>query len=126
MDDAAFHATGDTIYQLLLIAEEYWDLSERILSVNDMSLPKGGVFDIGGNWHADHYTHHAGKDVDLNRDGIQCEDNKAMAKAVKEVTQSMKKISDAWNTELVCEKSKVPDKPCPEGVKCKYHIDFES
>lgn len=124
-NDVAFHATGPTIYLLILVAEEYKELSGRILSVNDMSLPRGGVFDIKGGWGASHYTHNAGKDADINRDGIQCEDNDEMDDAVAAVTETMQKIDNAWKANLVCEKSP-PDDPCPEGVECKYHIDFES
>jgi len=35
------------------------------LSLNDMSLPWGGVFDINGNWGPDHAWHRYGLDIDI-------------------------------------------------------------
>ena len=35
------------------------------LGYNDMSLPWGGVFDLGRNWHAPHCGHRLGKTIDI-------------------------------------------------------------
>lgn len=72
----AFYGTPDTISTLKEIADKYYALTEnengpetpgRILSVNDMSLPRGGLFDIEADWVKPHKTHRRGTDVDINR-----------------------------------------------------------
>jgi hypothetical protein len=35
------------------------------LAYNDMSLPQGGVFDLGGNWGPSHYEHRLGQNCDM-------------------------------------------------------------
>jgi hypothetical protein len=35
------------------------------LAYNDMSLPQGGVFDLGGNWGPSHYEHRFGQNCDM-------------------------------------------------------------
>jgi len=41
-----------------------------ILSVNDMSLPWGGKFDITGEWTGDHNSHRKGTSIDINKRGF--------------------------------------------------------
>lgn len=91
----AFWATSDTIDLLLLVAEEYWvsttdnftHLGEP-LSVNDMSLPLGGLFDWkvlldpAFEWKTPHITHRQGRDVDINPLGVACQVDKDLKKAV--------------------------------------------
>jgi hypothetical protein len=38
-----------------------------ILSINDMSLERGGVFDISGAWSQPHKLHREGLSVDVDR-----------------------------------------------------------
>jgi len=69
-----YYGKAETIQLLPLIAENYYILKGKKLRINDISLPKGGHFDIKGDWKGAHNTHREGKDVDISRDEI---DNKA-------------------------------------------------
>lgn len=40
------------------------------LHINDMSLPWGGIFDVGYNWKSPHSGHTIGADADINRELI--------------------------------------------------------
>lgn len=71
-DTVAFGASEITHTVIPLIASEYGRLRGRLLSINDISLPMGGVFDDDQNWTNDHKTHRKGNDVDLNQDGKMC------------------------------------------------------
>jgi hypothetical protein len=42
------------------------NVNPALVSVNDMSLPFGGKFDINGTWSGDHASHYFGTDVDIN------------------------------------------------------------
>lgn len=61
------YGTNDSIATLLEIASEYRKQSNSALSVNDLSLPAGGLFDLGSNWNTPHESHREGKDADINR-----------------------------------------------------------
>lgn len=61
------YGTNDSVATLLEIASEYSKKSNSALSVNDLSLPAGGLFDIGSDWRLPHGTHRQGEDVDINR-----------------------------------------------------------
>jgi hypothetical protein len=75
-DAAAFFGTADTIFSLIEIADEYSDMTTRLLSVNDMSLPKGGLFDINSNYATPHTWHRVGQSADINKPlGTTCRDN---------------------------------------------------
>jgi hypothetical protein len=41
--------------------------ASKTLQINDMSLPQGGLFDIGNDWLAPHFLHRDGSSVDINR-----------------------------------------------------------
>lgn len=71
-DSVAYGASEIAHTVLPLIASEYGRLRGRLLSINDISLPMGGVFDDNQNWTADHKTHRFGNDVDLNQDNAPC------------------------------------------------------
>lgn len=71
-DSVAFAGSAFTLRTLPLIAEFYFSSSGRTLSVNDVSLPKGGVFDLNSNWKSEHQTHRNGDDVDINTGGVDC------------------------------------------------------
>jgi len=70
VDEVAFAGTELMIEAITVLAKEYNLLSEDlnyILSVNDMSLPMGGVFDLHDNWTRPHSSHRFGTDADLNK-----------------------------------------------------------
>lgn len=80
--------TADSTNTLLRIAAEYRRISGSQLSVNDLSLPAGGLFDIGANWQAPHRSHRGGADADINRtnvsgETIDCSDDEDLARAVE-------------------------------------------
>lgn len=107
--------TESTIKKLKEIAEEYYG-SDKILSVNDISLPKGGLFDYKDTWEPPHKSHRTGTDADINKLalGIPCNKNKKLRLAVEEVA------GDQPYPVLKCEKGGEYD---PEGPD--YHIDFD-
>ena len=61
------YGTPDTVARLIVLAQEYFKVTDRRLSINDLSLPRGGLFDINNNWAPPHHEHRAGADADLNR-----------------------------------------------------------
>ena len=65
-DEVAYFGTSDAISNLTAIAEIYNDLSNNLLSVNDMSLPKGGLFDINSDYATPHIWHRVGQSADIN------------------------------------------------------------
>jgi hypothetical protein len=106
--------TEDTIIKLKKIAEEYYKLSGRILSVNDISLPKGGLFDIHDNWDTPHIEHRTGTDADINQgqgpkniDKIPCLDDDGLDDALREVAKGKLR----------------PWRKCESGGR--KHIDFD-
>jgi hypothetical protein len=77
------YGTAETLYMLTYIAGYYRaSTGGRKLSVNDLSLPYGGLFDLNSNWAPKHDTHRDGKDADINHeDGgggtINCQDKES-------------------------------------------------
>ena len=72
--------------------KKYFELTKRKLSINDLSLPNGGLFDLNGLWNTakGHDTHRHGNDADINRtDGggvlKNCEDDKKLKEAVSKI-----------------------------------------
>jgi hypothetical protein len=61
-----FGAAG-TLQDLAAIASQYSQMfpSAQPLNINDISLERGGLFDIKGNWSPPHKTHREGLDADL-------------------------------------------------------------
>ena len=66
---------------LLLAGLEFYDCQVELegtalpVSINDMSLPLGGYFDLRANWDCDvanptHRFHRIGFSVDINKNGI--------------------------------------------------------
>lgn len=93
----------DTINKLKDIAREYFKKTDgRKLSINDISLPKGGLFDYKNNWAAPHQTHRTGTDVDINRtDGGEVYTN---CWADYELKRAVEKASNGKNhPRLKCE-----------------------
>lgn len=71
------HGMADTLETLKKIAQKYFEVTNgRRLSVNDLSLPRGGVFDICNTYNptdtcasapkGGHFEHRVGKEADLN------------------------------------------------------------
>ncbi len=100
-------ATRQTLDTLLEIAEEYRALSDRQLSVNDLSLPGGGLFDWKATYAPPHITHRTGTDADINRTGVDCNVDKPLKQAVAIVAKRRPGVV------LVCENTS--GKPDPNG-----------
>lgn len=68
--DRNHYGTGALQAFIRQLPEVFHDKVEpdAILGINDMSLPYGGAFDIGGQWGVNsHISHRLGHDVDVNR-----------------------------------------------------------
>jgi hypothetical protein len=133
----AFNIKPEHLSQLRKIADKYYqafanDASyqnehgvQRPLSLNDMTLPFGGLFDVYHNWAPPHRSHRDGTDVDLNRIvnnvTIECSNNdKHLIKIVQRVLPNVPP-HPSTNSALLCEHVKRKD-----GTSFyKYHIDFE-
>lgn len=111
------HGTPYALQMISLIAENYWVLSGNKLSVNDISLPDGGLFDISNNWTPPHDEHRVGTSVDINRKGIHCLDNKSLRTAVEMLAPHVIRKGKTASP-LLCEKK---DLPLEKGGG-KYHI----
>jgi hypothetical protein len=118
-DPVAFTGSALTLQMLPLVAENYWILSGRRLSVNDMSLIKGGLFDINATWVPPHSSHREGKDADINQGGVGCDQDLELRIAVDQLLSQVETSSSALRSALLCE-------PCRNGTNCRKHIDFES
>jgi len=118
--------TEDTIEKLKEIAEVYYDLTDRILSINDISLPRGGLFDYEETWNPPHAEHRTGTDADINRgqgpnneDIIDCYHDKDLRRAVEKVAAGQTRPY------LQCENLKRKRVP-PNDKSGKFkHIDFD-
>lgn len=60
--------TSDTLLGVASIAQGYFQVTGRGLSINDLSLPRGGKFDLAGTFGEGgaHSSHRNGKDADFN------------------------------------------------------------
>lgn len=84
------YLTQDSYNTLLSIAAAYAYMAKAQLSVNDMSLPVGGLFDYGGHWTPPHHGHRDGVAADINRYNVanvlkECYDDQALIQAVSAV-----------------------------------------
>ena len=66
-NDENHWAHPDVLAGLQQIAREWLTLapSQAPLTINDVSLPWGGRFDIAGRWDGSHSTHRVGRDADI-------------------------------------------------------------
>jgi hypothetical protein len=120
VDDVAFGADFLTHQMIPAIAEEYTALSGRTLSINDISLPKGGVFDyLNLNWLGPHNSHREGNDVDINQGVV----NQYVEPCSTDVN-----LRQAVNTYLVPLPAAPPGRPEATALLCesggRKHIDI--
>lgn len=111
---------NDAKQTLMMIAQIYYMKSGRLLSINDMSLPLGGMFDLDGQYSTNggHTSHRRGLDADINTYGgtIPCRDDTALKEAIVEV-----KKKKGHYAKLKCEDAVVNGQPQADWRK---HIDF--
>lgn len=116
------YGTSSVTGALSLIAWRYFEETERSMGINDMSLPKGGLFDIHNDWKSPHGmlvgtdNHRIGKAADIDRDGINCEDDADLAEAVKFVNKYGYVSGGQPKAKLLCEHG--------IGFEGFKHIDF--
>lgn len=77
--------TPEALDALREIAKEYRDRTGQRLSVNDLSLPWGGLFDFKNVYLPPHKTHREGTDADINQLGVPCFRDDNLSRAVKAV-----------------------------------------
>ena len=125
VNENAFAGTSGAIENLMKIANRYKTFSGSNLSVNDMSLPKGGLFDWkaknGSNiWQSPHSYHRTGESVDINKTDGDCLENKDLLKAVNKVLplpeNSTFSQRQPYKSRLLCE----------TGNSNAIHIDFDA
>ena len=58
-------ATASFANKWMTVANAYFMEFGAVLSINDISLPTGGMFDINQNWVPDHYEHRIGITADI-------------------------------------------------------------
>lgn len=114
-DRVAFGGIPFTLQTLPKIAEFYFFSAGRRLSVNDMSLPRGGVFDDRENWLNPHKEHRDGTDADINQfdpdrpgtPALQCKPDHALRLAVDQflrpIDRGLSPINKNRLTALLCE-----------------------
>jgi murein endopeptidase len=79
--------TPSSLKRLAVVAVIYGIATNltRTLSINDMSLPQGGLFDIGADWDVPHAEHRLGTQADINQQGIPCLSDFALQAAIRAV-----------------------------------------
>ncbi len=105
----------DTLDALQEIAQEYRSLTGKQLSVNDISLPKGGLFDFHATYAPPHSTHRTGSDADINRAGVNCNVDKELKLAVETIAERRSGVQLTCESEVGMRDPNGPFK----------HIDFD-
>ncbi len=81
-DEVAYYGTINTLFFLNNIAISYKKKGYK-LSVNDMSLPRGGLFDVDADYLEPHSFHRTGESADINQDiNGDCLQNDLLRRAV--------------------------------------------
>jgi hypothetical protein len=136
----AFNIKPEHLTQLYKIADEYYTAFQtdkiyqethgvpRPLSLNDMTLPLGGLFDIRHDWAPPHRSHRDGTDADVNRKVnnviIECSlKDRHLIEILRGVLPNVKHTAPGdTNSALLCEKTWSRS----QGKYIYlYHIDFE-
>jgi hypothetical protein len=137
------HKTGSNHYgtrasrdRMREIANTYAALLAELgggeLGVNDMSLEKGGLFDVSGKWRTPHSEHRDGKDADIDR-------KHAVGSGFVKQVELRNIVRNKQALSLLLEKEKggtecqwdvanqpVPNTPDPDDRQlCRMHIHLE-
>ncbi len=113
-DAVSFTADLPTVIALTAIGLVFQNNTNSTISYNDMSLPKGGLFDflairpstyspgVDEPWETPHSRHRAGRDVDVNKPGGQgCLTNTSVQAAVDTILQTDPQRNN--RSALICE-----------------------
>lgn len=132
-DDVAFYGTWFTVQALDLIANELNFDTGRELDINDMSLIRGGLFDVEGDWEPSkkfgHTFHRTGQNADLNREeDLVCGEDKALQRIVDElVPKPTARSGKRMESALVCRPcSKKSGVSAEKRKRCQYHMVIQS
>ena len=120
------HGKQAVIDQLLQIAKDYHDFTGRKLSINDISLPDGGLFDVAFTYTnvEGHSSHRTGEDVDINpTDGGGIRKGCYRADVLWALVEAAS--SDTYNSRLYCENDSGGFDTDPrDPTFIKHHIQF--
>lgn len=107
---AGTYLTADAFARIYTIAWKYYKATHDKLSLNDMSLPVGGLYDFRDDWMPPHKGHRDGIAVDINlHDGsdnyIDCASRNYYSKILKKIVDSVIKIpaGSSYFTRYLCE-----------------------
>jgi hypothetical protein len=86
------YGSSDTIDKLKRIVDQLYSNKKRKISVNDISLPEGGLFDCNATWAPPHHEHRMGNDADLNPSysGRSCYEDADLRRAVEAISGGKK------------------------------------
>lgn len=119
-DDVAYSGTINTLFFLNNIAIAY-KKKGYTLSVNDMSLPRGGLFDVDADYLTPHSTHRTGQSADINQDiNGDCLQNDLLRRAVDqempiEIGSPFANAKRYFPSRFLCE----------TGNNNNIHLDFD-
>lgn len=120
-DDVTYFGTVNTLFFLNNIAIAYDDEGFQ-LSVNDMSLPRGGLFDVDADYLEPHSFHRTGQSVDINKNFGDCLQNKILREVVDEempIQAGSKFAKQYFPSRFLCETGE------QFGYTNNIHIDFD-
>ncbi|MBI3585325.1 MAG: hypothetical protein HY096_15415 [Nitrospinae bacterium] len=63
------HMTLATGYRIARMAQDYYEVTNTIIGINDASIIWGGLFDVCGDWEKPHKYHREGRSVDIDHLG---------------------------------------------------------
>ncbi|MBI2069557.1 MAG: penicillin-insensitive murein endopeptidase [Elusimicrobia bacterium] len=115
------YGTQAFIDTLNIIATEYKvRTSSLVISINDMSLINGGLFDIDSNWSASprgHVSHRTGEDVDINSQPFDVKRERAISKTDSRAIQLPTQICEIIKSKiLAC--CMIPEEPIHYRCPC--------
>lgn len=120
-DDVTFYGTGYAVQSLILLAQDLNLSTGRVLSINDMSLLRGGLLDIEGNWKPGHTFHRTGQNADLNRESdLLCGKDKVLQRLIDaKIPKPTARNGGRMESAMVC-------RPCGKKADCQYHLVIQS
>ncbi len=119
-NSVAFYGTINTLFFLNNIAISY-QKKGYMLSVNDMSLPRGGLFDVHAKYLTPHSYHRTGQSVDINQDiNGDCLENDELRAVVD------KEMPIQAGSKFANPKRYFPSRfLCETGNHNNIHLDFD-
>lgn len=107
-------------WQALVTAVNTLHNRQTPVRINDISLPKGGLFDVCGDWSTPHQFHRVGKDVDIRTvaDSSQLEQRRGV------LLQTTRRITEEGETELYRENQRFEEVVEEIGGIPEPHSEF--